>query len=156
MMGRVESLVFMVIGVIGVADGVRIAAQLRPGNINDPIGPDRYLMIIAALLFVLGLVQLVWPRRQTASVGSSSGGVFASGGFPITAQLLISLIVYAFALPVLGYAPATLLFFLAAFWIMGVRPLWVNAGASILSAAAAYLLFQRGADMALPTTPLGF
>ena len=57
---------------------------------------------------------------------------------------------------VLGYTVATLLFFFTAYWLAGRRELLKTALASIISAAAFYVIFPKLADMPLPTGLLGF
>ena len=151
MSARIWGLVLAAIGVLFAADGWRITKASRGTAVFDDLGPDRYLMLIGGLLVLMGL--LVAIERQHGDAPSQPQEE-DSATLPILFTLLLA--AYAVLMIVLGYTAATLLFFFAAYWLAGRRDLVKTAIASVISAAAFYVIFPKLADMPLPTGLLGF
>ena len=150
MSSRIWGLVLAAIGALFVADGWRITQASRGNAIFDDLGPDRYLMLIGGLLTLMGLL-VACERQRGEAAGQPEQQ--ESAALPLLFTLLLA--TYAVVMTVLGYTVATLLFFFTAYWLAGRRELLKTALASIISAAAFYVIFPKLADMPLPTGLLG-
>ncbi len=159
------SALMILLGLLGVADGWRLANSERGLTVFDEIGPDRYLMGVAALLTVLGAWLLVERERQAPEqrastiLGATVAGtdeVLATtsrlgAGVPSHLLLLVALVAYTAALPWLGYVASTLIFLIVAYRVAGVTTLAKSVGLGIATTAVAYWVFVRVSEMPLPT-----
>ena len=140
----------LLFSLIAAWDATRITASLRLPGVFDLVGPDRYLLGVAVLIGGLGAGLLI---QSFLTAGASSAPQIEDDEGPTSQRhfaLIGALIVYAAAIPVLGYLISTFAFVIAAFRIMGLKDWrWI-----LLSAAALvigfYFAFERLADMALP------
>lgn len=144
----IEFTVFLVLGLVGLLEG--FGALGRRAFQQEPLTPGAYLMGVAALLCVASFVYLASARKTAAATGSS-----ARLSLGPETGLWVAMLGYAFLLPVLGYALATVLFFGLAFWVLQIRP-WLKAGlAGVLFASIFVLGFVVLANLLLPSGLVG-
>ena len=139
---------FIVGGTATVWDALRITKTFRIPGAFDPLGPDRYLLLLAVLLLILGTALLLAAWRTPMTVPACSGG--DEGNSSRVALLVALLTGYLVAILVLGYPTATFVFFVAAFLIMGIRGWTRLLVSSVILAGAFSTIFYIGADMPLP------
>jgi hypothetical protein len=153
-----ESLALAAIGAWSIWDGVRLSTEVRREGVFDALGPDRYIMIVGGILLVLSVAR-VWAARAEwlAEHGPSASPSAAPDNAPPLKFILLTVAFagYALVAPYTGYGLATLLFFAAVYWIMGVRGWLQMIAATVISAAVFILLFIKLADMPLPPGILG-
>ena len=97
---RLHGVFFMLLGVVSVVDGWRIAQQAREGANFDAIGPDRYLMALGAVMLIAGVWRLLGrpePTDAEAAVPDRDAG--ATWRLLLTLALLAA---FAALVPVLG------------------------------------------------------
>lgn len=150
MINLILGIVMLGFAAISVRDAARITAVYRKPGAFDVVGPDRYMEGVAIVVGVIGLalvlsVLLAWARR-TATRAAARRDDASSRHLSIMAII----IAYAALMPILGYTPATLLFFLVTFAAMGVRGGGAVVTWSIASTAGFYAAFIKLADMPLP------
>src|SRR5207249_5222897 len=77
---RLHGALFLLLGVVSVADGWRIAQQAREGANFDAIGPDRYLIALGAAMLLAGLWRLLRgpPPETVATVPDRDAGATSS------------------------------------------------------------------------------
>lgn len=133
---------------VSLTDAQRMTAALRRLRSLEPIGPDMYLAGVGALLGLLGAILVLQSiRKSPLSVLTSKSAAGARTHILLVGALLL----YALALPVLGYPLATLAFFLAAFPVMGLSGWRRFVPSSIAATVVLYVVFVVLADMPLPT-----
>ncbi len=154
--GLTESLVVMAVAGIGLRDAWRLSAALRAGGTyHSTMGPDIYLAVVSTGLLLCGFWSLIGVRRgkgATRADGETESGV----GSGQVARVVLVLIGYAAAFPVLGYTLATLIFFPVAFFVFGVRPWTKSLTIGVLVTAVFYVLFAHFAELPLPRGLLDF
>ena len=143
-------------GLLSIWVANRITSTIRPRGTLDLVGPDRYMQGLAVVLIVLGTGLLIKgfrdyarrdvPEHRSRAVESRQGLHWA---------LVAILIAYTALLAVLGYPLATLMAFLALFWIMGIRTWFKTCVASLIATATFYVLFIVIAGMDFPKGMLG-
>lgn len=154
-MGRVWGVIFVVFGGVWCWDGWRLETTQRADSMFDELGPDRYLVVLGAIMIAAGASLLLKPPPGPATLGlPASGSLWWPPRPPVTFTLAI--VAYTVAMPLLGYAIATFLFFLVIYPLAGQRSLASVFSYSAITAAAFYLIFDKFSDMALPAGPLGF
>ncbi|MCO5090105.1 tripartite tricarboxylate transporter TctB family protein [Bosea sp. (in: a-proteobacteria)] len=134
-----------IIGAVMIWDGWLLGQNERATSVFDFLGPDRYGMLIGALIAFCGLV-ISLSRSTNAAAGE---GNLAPVSFTI------ALSAYAAIMPWLGYTIATFVFFVAAFLLAGRRKLLPTLFAGAVSTAGFYFIFVYFADMPLPTGVFG-
>jgi uncharacterized protein YjeT (DUF2065 family) len=149
---RLWGLALVLIGAVIAWDGWRLWQDERAESMFDPLGPDRYIILMGGLLILTGTVILLSRPASTASAARVDMGE----RYRIPVAFMIVLAAYALLIPLLGHTGATFLFFLAAFFLAGRRNLMATLLTSTVSATIFYVLFPYFADMPLPRGILGF
>jgi hypothetical protein len=148
--GVIESLVVMAVAGIGLRDAWRLSGALRAGGaFHSALGPDTYLAVVSGVLLLCSVWDLIGTRRDKSA--PRAGGEAESGsGFGQVARVVLLLIGYVAAFPIIGYLLATLIFFPVAFFVFGVRPWTKSLTIGVLVTAVFYVLFAHFAELPLP------
>lgn len=153
-----EGAIFAAIGVFSIQDGVRLSAAARREGVFDLIGPDRYIMVIGAILIMIAIAHVAnafITRRVIPADGPGVDDAAVENKFGVLVSLTAAFAGYAIFAPLAGYAATTLVFFCVTYFIMGVRG-WLGVlGASIITAAVFVLIFSVLSSMPLPRGILG-
>ncbi|WP_433830338.1 tripartite tricarboxylate transporter TctB family protein [Actinoplanes sp. CA-015351] len=127
------------------------AARLRDSE--EAVGPAAAPMLIGTLLGVLGGV-LAWQGAR--SVRTVAGPEKGERRLWRLAALVVTLVAFAFVLPIFGYVLSSAALFTAAALLLGApHPARVVAYGWTL-AAVAFLIFDRLIGLSLPAGPWGF
>ncbi len=148
--GLLEPLVVIFLAVLGIADAIRLSNVIRPGGtFHDVIGPDRYLGAVSVGLLFCGIWTLAANLRIVRSplLKKEEGEESHVNQVVLVAFVLI---LYAFAMPILGYLLATCFFFPVIYFIFGVRPWLKSILIGLSTTAAFYVIFEYLAEMPLP------
>jgi hypothetical protein len=144
--------IFVLIAGVSLWDANRITTNLRRPGVFDSLGPDRYLMAVGVVLLVLGVALAVQGalslrrKPETAEEPGSQRHVW----------LFVIVCAYAGFIWLIGYAPATLAFFLATLWIMGQRDWRWTVPSAVALTLTFFLLFEYAADISLPRGQFGW
>jgi len=144
-----ESLLIVIVALLGIADAWRLSSVVRAGGtFHDVIGPDRYLGAISVGLLFCGIWALAKNLRIPKSSGMKKEG--EAGQINQVVLVVFVLILYAFAMPILGYLLATCFFFPVIYFIFGVRPWPKSIIVGLSTTVVFYAIFGYLADMPLP------
>ncbi len=145
-----ESFLVIIVALLGIADAWRLSSVVRVGGtFHDVIGPDRYLGAISVGLLICG----VWALgKNLKGSGHTPVQKKETGESQVTlvALVVFVLILYAFAMPILGYLLATCIFFPIIYFIFGVRPWLKSILIGLSTTAVFYAIFEYFAEMPLP------
>jgi hypothetical protein len=144
--------IFLVLAGISFWDGYRIMTTLRRPGVYDGLGPDRYLIAIAVVMAILGVAIAVQGMRERRRRQPAAANEPASNRH---LWLLGTICAYAVFIWFLGYALATLAFFVASLWIMGTRDWRWNLPSAAALTVTYFLLFEYVADISLPKGVFG-
>ncbi|MPZ58941.1 MAG: hypothetical protein GEU91_21125 [Rhizobiales bacterium] len=149
---RIQGLIFILLGIVALLDSWRITEEVRPTANFDGIGPDRYLAIVSVIMIVLGAA-----LSMRAKIAGETSDWSDLRRWPPADFVLIAIVMAAFIwiIPVIGFVASCLLFFLAAFGILGDRPWWRTVGYAVVTTIAIYVIFIHLADLSLPKSFLG-
>jgi hypothetical protein len=141
-----EGLVLMIIGIVGVVDGLRLNG--RSEEAGDAFGPGWYLIILSLILIFCGFIYLASTFKGRVQKTEAAAEAFSWKGpasFAIAAMILSCAL-----LPYIGYFISTAAFILACTRIFGEQS-WVK---SILiagiSGAVFWGVFVYLAQMPMP------
>jgi hypothetical protein len=148
MLQRAHGMFFLLLGAVSVVDGWRIAREAREGANFDAIGPDRYLLVLGALMLIGGLWRLLRPSRLRAGTARSVGPAGVSA-WTVVATLAM-LAGFAVLTPVIGFTAACVLFLIAELRLLSGWPWWKIASLAATVALVFHVAFIRFADMPLP------
>lgn len=144
--------IFVALAAVSFWDGYRITSTLRRPGIYDGLGPDRYLMVVGLIVLLLGVALAVQGAREMRQPVPQAAEEQASNRH---LWLLAAICAYAGLIWFLGYALATLAFFIAALWIMGQRNWRWNLPSAVALTVAYYFMFEYAADISLPQGVFG-
>jgi len=140
----------IIVALLGIVDAWRLSSVVRAGGtFHDVIGPDRYLGAISVGLLFCAIGALA---KTLKSARPPMGKKEEGEGSQVNQVVLVVfvLVLYAFAMPILGYLLATCFFFPVIYFIFGVRP-WLRSVIIGLSTTAVfYAIFEYFAEMPLP------
>jgi putative tricarboxylic transport membrane protein len=154
-MGRIWGAIFVVFGLVWSWDGWRLETAQRADSMFDELGPDRYLVVLGVIMIIIGIALAVKPPASSVKVEpAQEDPVWWPLRPPVTFTL--ATVAYTFAIPPLGYAIATLLFFILVYHLAGKRSFVPSVTYGTITAVIFYVLFVKLADMPLPAGPLGF
>lgn len=148
--GLAESLVVIFLGGLGIVDTWRLSSLIRAGGaFHDVIGPDRYLGVISVGLFICGVLNLIGglKSRKLPQVKGERKDRSQLNQVVLVAFLLFA---YTFAIPMLGYLPATTIFFPVIYYTFGVRPWTRSVAVGLMTTVLFYAVFAYFAEMPLP------
>lgn len=153
--GLVESLVVIVLALVGMADAWRLSGVVRGGRpFHDVIGPDRYLWAISIGLFLCGVWKMMGSLKTPAQ---EAGRKEKEGGSNMTMVFLVIsvLFLYSIILSTLGYLLSTLILFPVLYFIFGVRSWAKSLVIGLVTAGLFYAIFAYFAEVPLPKGFLG-
>jgi len=154
--GLIESLVVTAVAGAGLADAWRLSGVLRArGAFHSNMGPDTYLAAVSAALLLCGLWNAIGTKRDDARPRAREG-VGSGGQAGQVVRVVLVLIAYVAAFPLLGYLLATLIFFPVGFFVFGVRPWTKSLIVGVAVAAMFFVLFAHFAELPLPKGLLDF
>jgi hypothetical protein len=154
--GLIESLVVMAVAGVGLADAWRLSGVLRAGGaFHSNMGPDTYLAAVSVGLLLCGIWALIGTKRDD---GAPNAGERAGSGGQASqvARVVLVLVAYVAAFPILGYLLATLIFFPVGFFVFGVRPWTKSLIVGVVVTAVFFVLFAHFAELPLPKGLLDF
>jgi hypothetical protein len=137
-----------ILGFLAIYDGIRLT-KVRLLN-PDPVGPGWYLIIFSGLLLLCGILYLVLPRYRKAHMKREAVNAPRSFAMGTGGWLMIVLLAYVIAIPLLGYTPASVFFFILAMHIAGVKSWPKSIAYGVAMAIAFTLFFSKVAGMSLP------
>ena len=148
--GLAESIVVIFLAALGIADAWKLSSLVRAGGtFHDVIGPDRYLGVISAGLLFCGVWNLV-AGLKSRKPPQVKGGERERSQVNLVVLVAFLLVVYTFAIPTLGYLPATSIFFPVVYFIFGVRPWPKSMIIGLITAGLFYAIFAHFAEMPVP------
>ena len=147
MLHRLHGVLFLVLGVVSLADGWRIARQAREGANFDAIGPDRYLMALGALMLLAGLWHLLRGAGPETATSAPDRGSGATSSLLLTLAMLVG---FALLVPVLGFSPTCFLFITAQLRVLGAWSWWRSVALAAPIAVVFHVAFISFADLPLP------
>ncbi len=149
----IEGALVLIIGLIAALEGIRLAIQPKaPWMIYDAVGPGLYLLALSIGLLIVGIAHIISQYRKN----QSRRNVLVEGTSrnpSMKMQLLVMIAaqaVYIALIDIIGYAPASVVFFLMEFRIVGIKSWPLNLLLSLGLATIYYVVFITFCDLVFP------
>lgn len=144
----VEGALLAIISLVSLAEGVRLTVYSDPYTLFDPLGPGRYILVLALGLSAVTVAHLVQAWR-----GRAGGGAAPPAADPVGLKqvwrLVFVLAAYVALIQFIGYVTATVLFFVAAFYVVGVTPV-ASALLAVVCTVCYYFAFAYYGNIIFP------
>jgi hypothetical protein len=147
----IEGTIFLVMGFVGIIEGVRVVRRVDPDSIRDVLGPGYYVIILGIILVTVGLVHIFhnWVFQRLPKAKSDDVGSRRMNN-PISLYMIVIFAVYAVLIYLFGFIIASLVFFFLEFRIAGVRSLKKNFVLAIGVTLAFYIIFVQYCNLVFP------
>jgi hypothetical protein len=143
----IEGVLLLVVGLMAMAEGLRLVIYKDPRVLYDPLGPGLYAVAISIGLMTLGVVHLL----------AHYGKPPAMEMVPVDKKMKIRLmstvaacILYIFLISIVGYLLATILFFFLEFRIERIKSWPLVIVLSLVLSGFYYLVFVQYCNMVFP------
>jgi hypothetical protein len=147
----IEGILLIVIGIIVLADGLRLATEARdPLKFYEVMGPDIFNIFLSVVLMILGVVHLAAHYRK--SLVKRMAEVVENE--PMRKQvmgMIAVLTIYPLLIYIVGYLMASIIFFILEFRIVGVNSWRTNIILTFTLTAGYYIIFVQLCDMIFPS-----
>jgi len=149
---RIEGVVVLMIGLVGLVEGLRLVNKVDPDAISDVLGPGYYILFLGLVLAAAGMVHFlrIPGRRFDAKSESSRPEGDVQKTTRVVFYMIATLLVYIVLIYLFGYPGPTFLFFLIEFRLAGVKSWKMNILATTLVTVAFYLIFVQYCRMVFP------
>jgi len=150
---RRTALATVVLGGVLVVMGVVVLIQAsRLGDSRQVVDAGTMPWVVGALLFLVGVAMALRARRELGAAPPTAD----AQDWPRLAVMLVTLVVFAVLIGLLGYVvSATLLFGVTAI-VLGAPYRLRSFAYGFCVAALVFLAFDVGIGISLPTGPWGF
>jgi hypothetical protein len=142
----IEGFMLIALSLVAMAEGYRLIVNRDPYTLYDVLGPGYYIFVLSFILLATGITHLCVAR---AGPGPSPA--------PATRDMRLrlcgavgGLVLYLVLISLIGYPPATAVFFFILFWVVGIRSWPLNAALTLTLTAAYYFIFQEYCGMVFP------
>jgi hypothetical protein len=143
----IEGILLLMIGLTGMAEGLRLFIYRDPYTLYDPLGPGLYAIFISIGLITLGVVHLLAHYRRPPVMEM----------VPVDKKMKIRLmstivacVIYIFLISIVGYLLATILFFFLEFRIERIKSWPLVIVLSLVLSGFYYLVFVQYCNMVFP------
>ena len=131
-------------------------AQTYPSmSLQEGFGPGLFPTGIAFVVAVLSAIECYRQyslfrhlKRSSEPTGSQhieiEQGEISLAELLSTGIIIVIVIATVFAIPIIGFVPASALTIFALSTFMGTRPIWKSASIALITATTIYLIFAKG------------
>jgi hypothetical protein len=142
-----EVLFILVMGIITMAEGLKLISIKDPAAIYDPIGPGLYLLVVSMMFIGGGIVHLVTNWRK--SIGDQRVVVDKELRRKLISTI-VNCAIYLLLISTVGYLVSTPIFFFLQFRIEGIRSWLRNLTLTFAISATYYLVFVKYCSLIFP------
>jgi putative tricarboxylic transport membrane protein len=144
-----EGIIFPVVGLTGLYEGIRLVRIRDVTVIQDFLGPGGYVIIISLALIIAGVAHIIINYKEDIDKGKVIVSKGEKSTLRMVASIFVSLVVYCLLINFIGYLLSSLIFFLLMFQIFGFK--WfMNAILSVGLSIVFYLIFEYFLTMSFP------
>jgi len=143
----IEGILLLMVGLTGIAEGLRLVIYKDPYTLFDPLGPGFYAIAISIGLMALGMIHLLVNYRKPSEMEM----------VPVDKKMKIRLmstvaayVIYIVLISIVGYLLATIIFFFLEFRVERIKSWPLVAVLSLVLSGLYYLVFVHYCNMVFP------
>jgi len=143
----IEGIVIIVLGLISMAEGLRLITHKDPYVLYDSLGPGFYIFALSISLITVGIVHIIinyrkFPKMESVEISKEMKIQMLS--------TIMVLTIYVFLIGIVGYLVATLVFFFLEFRVVGIKSWRNNFILTLILTIAYYITFVKFCGMVFP------
>jgi putative tricarboxylic transport membrane protein len=150
---RIEVIVIVFIGLIIVAEGLRLTLFKASNVLYDDVGPGGYLLFLGTVMLAMGVWHL-WTSAGT-KMDVKKLELADSGEMPVIMTIAV-IALYILLINIFGYLLATAIFFFLEFRILGVRSWSFTFLLTVMLSILYYVVFVRFCNVVFPNGIIPF
>jgi putative tricarboxylic transport membrane protein len=142
-----ERIVLLGMSIIGIVQGVYLISRPEFFADYDKVGPGRSLIVVSLLLMITVIIHIMrhgnnlHKEKQEPGIQGATTRLWYSMGI---------LVIYITLLHIIGFLPATFIFFFLMFRFFGVRSWLKNTFLSTVFSISIYVIFVIALNTELP------
>ena len=144
----VEGALLTLMSFVSLAEGMRLTVYRDPYTLFDPLGPGRYILVLALGLSAVTVAHFVRAWRDRAGDGAAATAANRVGLKQVFRMVAV-LVAYIALIQFAGYVTATVLFFVTAFYVVGVTPM-ASALLAAICTVCYYFIFVYYGNIVFP------
>ena len=138
----VEGSLFFLIGLVNLAEGLRLKITMRESGLYDIVGPDNYALVLGFAFVITSIIYVVQGEQKSNIRESKLDEESEVKGNWVQVTCIVGvLLLYAILIPTIGYLLASIIFFLLVLIIMGLSSWIFGFIISVVMALIYYILF---------------
>ncbi len=134
---------------------IYLSARQIPTRLRIGVDSGFLPEIVSAALGVLAVI-IIWQGMRSSSAAETPQDGEVQSAVPVV-QSLILIVAYGFAITIVGFIPATIVFLIAQFFILAPRDERRPASfvvVAVIAAVTSFAIFTYGFGVILPSTNL--
>ena len=151
-MNWIEGLVLLVIGLIGLVEGLRLIDRIDPDAITDVLGPGYYIFSLGLILMVTGIAYFLSSYRNIFKL--KRNGLNREMEIQKINKAVFYMIgvflIYIILIAMFGYLGPSFFFFLLEFRLAGVKSWKRNVLLTLIVTAVFYFVFVQYCRIVFP------
>lgn len=151
-MNWIEGLVLLVIGLIGLVEGLRLIDRIDPDAITDVLGPGYYIFSLGLILMVTGIAYFLTSYRNIFKL--KRNGLNREMEIQKINKAVFYMIgvflIYIILIDMFGYLGPSFFFFLLEFRLAGVKSWKRNVLLTLIVTAVFYFVFVQYCRIVFP------
>jgi len=146
-----EAIPLLVFSLLGIAEGLRLTITREAKTAPSMLGPGTYILVLGFGLLITVIFNFLSNYRDISR--TKKADLSQRREMPVS-RVVVAMIgifaMYAILIDIIGYVIPTVLFFLLAFRILGVRSWKTNIVLTSVVVAGLYVVFIRYCEMIFP------
>jgi len=143
----IEGILLLVISLVTMAEGYRLAIYKDPSALYDMLGPGSYVLVFGILLMIIGLAHLIVNYRRSLRVEKL---VVSKEMRTRVISAIGVLVIYTVLINIIGYLLATIVFFFLELRVVGVKSWLTHVTLTFAFTAVFYIVFIHFGNMIFP------
>jgi tellurite resistance protein TehA-like permease len=143
----VEAIVLLAMSLTGLVQGLYLIRTPDPYALYDKVGPGGSLILISSLLIITLIVHLIRHRKELSEEKQEPT---KEGTAKRLIHATVTIAIFIVLIDIIGFLPASMVFFFLIHRFLGVQPWLKNTILSIVFSISIYLIFVQALNMELP------
>ena len=141
----------LIFSLLGIAEGLRLNITREAKTDPSMLGPGTYILVLGFGLLIIAISNVLSNYRDISR--TKKADLSQRREIPVSGVVVVLIgifAMYAVLIDIIGYLIPTILFFLLAFRLLGVRSWKTNIVLTSVVVAGLYVVFIRYCEMIFP------
>jgi hypothetical protein len=147
----IEGITLLVLSLLGIVEGFRLNIVRDAHTSASMLGPGTYILVLGFGLMITAIINLFVKYREASGTGKAA--LDQRKEMPVKRVVVVligTFVLYSALIDIIGYVIPTIVFFLMAFRLLGVRSWITNIVLTSVVVAVFYGVFVHYCEMIFP------